>query len=89
MLKPIAYKVSDRDAQTFRAAIDIGFFRLTFVEVERKGRLVLVLESKARLDGARIHGRQSLEVPSSFYKAAKDQAYAIRRDQRLKRAQLN
>jgi len=77
---PIAYKVSDKNDKLFWATIDIGIFRIRFTETKRGGDLVL--EYKARMDGARLYDSSKLYVSKDLYDAAKEQAYAIRRDQR-------
>ena len=82
METPIAYKVSDKNDKLFWATIDIGIFRLRFTETKRDSDLVLVY--RARMDGARLYDLSKLYVPRDMYDTAKEQAYAIRRDQRKK-----
>lgn len=82
MDKPHAYKVSKKEESLFWAVIDIDIFRLKFRELERFGKLEL--EYKARMDGKDLNDPSDLSVPDHLYTAAKEQAYAIRKDQRKK-----
>jgi len=78
--KPKASKVSSKDDKLFWAVIEIDVYIIRFTELERGGSLFP--ESKGRWDMSRICNSSYLYVPDHLYKAAKNQAYAIRRDQR-------